>query len=110
MYNFNGRLTSLLMLQPDCNELNDYTVMQSQIWCSTFLQLRMAGDDVNMAKADAQMAWDRAWAAKNESEGAKADLQDLLDQITDFLTHKGARPANVRAVSMRCELRKVRQL
>ena len=68
------------------------------------LQLRMASDDVNVAKADAQMTWDRAWTAKNESEGARAEIQDLLDRITEFLATKGARPANVRSVSMLDEL------
>lgn len=59
----------------------------------------MAQDDANVAKADAQMAFDEAMKAKNISESTRADLQDLISSISDFLTQEKARPADIRAVN-----------
>lgn len=53
----------------------------------------------DMAKQEAQMAFDKALQAKNESESAKAELDDLINRITEFLSQKGARPADIRAVA-----------
>ena len=52
-----------------------------------------------MAKAEAQMAYDRAMQAKNQSEQSRTELEDLITRISDFLGQKGARPADIRAVS-----------
>jgi len=52
-----------------------------------------------MAHRDAQMAHDRAQFAKNESETSRSDLQLLIQQITDFLTIKGATPREIREVA-----------
>ena len=64
------------------------------------LQLLDVNDNIDMSKSDAQMAYDTALAAKNQSEGARADIQDMLQKITHFLTEKGARPSEIRAVSI----------
>jgi len=55
--------------------------------------------DTNDAKVDAQMAYDRALEAKNQSEGARAELESLLNQITDFMAQEGARPAEIRMLA-----------
>lgn len=54
----------------------------------------------DMAKADAQMAYERAMEAKNQSETARAQLEDLINRISEFLGASGARPADIRAVSV----------
>ena len=53
----------------------------------------------DMARDDAQMAFDRAELAKNESESSKADLQNLIEAIKEFLEQHGARPEEIQAVS-----------
>ncbi len=62
-------------------------------------QVREAQGLVNTAKGDAQMAYDKAMEAKNISESSRAELQDLLNRISEFLKQQGARPADIRAVS-----------
>ena len=53
-----------------------------------------------MAKADAKMAYDMALGAKEESESTRDDLQGMIDRITEFLTVQGARPTDIRDVSI----------
>ena len=51
------------------------------------------------AKSEAQMAYDLAMSAKNESETSRAELQDLLNRISVFLGQQGASPTDIRTVS-----------
>ncbi len=60
----------------------------------------MAQDASNEAKREAQVAYDKASLVKNTTEANKAMLEDLLKRITDFLGERGARPADIRAVSI----------
>ena len=62
------------------------------------MQVREAQEDANMAKGDAQMAYDEASRVKNISESTRNDLQDLIERITEFLTREKARPPEIRQV------------
>lgn len=53
------------------------------------------------AHDDAQMAHDEADRAKTESESVRADLQDLINRIMEFMGENGAKPADIRMVSLR---------
>lgn len=59
----------------------------------------MAKRDADEAKDEAQMAYESALVAKNHSETARSDLEDLLIRIQDFLSQSGASPADIRQVS-----------
>ena len=63
----------------------------------------MANGEANMARDEAQGAYDRASAAKNESEIAHEKLQNLINRIKEFLTRSGARPADIRQVGRNAE-------
>jgi coxsackievirus/adenovirus receptor len=62
-------------------------------------QVTEAERTCDAASNDAQMAYDAAEKAKTESESVRADLQELIDSISQFMEEKGARPADIRAVS-----------
>ena len=72
---------------------NDY-------YCHYCGQVRAAEITANAAKNDAQMAYDVAMEAKNESETNRAELEDLLNRITQFLGQAGASPTEIRTVSL----------
>ena len=59
-----------------------------------------AYDLSQMAKADAQMAFEEAMKAKNISENTRVDLEALLNNIRDFLQQAGAEPKDIEAVSV----------
>ncbi len=61
--------------------------------------MRESQDLVNMAKGDAQMAFNMAYDVKNRSEEARADLRGLIEAIDEYLQQRGARPADIRAVN-----------
>ena len=64
-----------------------------------FLQQLEASQSLsNMAKDEAQMAYDRALEASNISRSSHADLQELLEKINDFLLAEGAKPSDIRKV------------
>ena len=62
-------------------------------------EVGQAQSDAAEALADAQMAHDEATRAKNISESAKIDLDDLINRITSFLSEQKASPDSVRDVS-----------
>lgn len=62
-------------------------------------QIESAKDLCDMATSDAQMAYDRAQFAKNESEGSLLELQNLIRTIYDFLNQDSAKYEEVRDVS-----------
>ena len=64
--------------------------------------MREAQEDANQAKADAQMAYDEAMGVKNISESTRGELEDLIKEISDFLTREKARPPEIKQVS--CEV------
>ena len=66
--------------------------------CIVSFQVTAAYDLSQMAKADAQMAYDEALKAKNISENARVDLETLLNNIRDFLQQDGATPSDIEAV------------
>jgi len=51
-----------------------------------------------MALDDAEMAYERAEFAKNESERIHIELKELIDAISEFLEQHGARPEDIRTV------------
>lgn len=51
------------------------------------------------AREEAQMAYDAAFAAKNISESARTDLEDLLNQISNVLGAPKATPEDVKKVA-----------
>lgn len=61
-------------------------------------QVTAAYDLSQMAKSDAQMAFDEALKAKNISESTRIDLEALLNNIRDFLQRDGANPADIETV------------
>lgn len=48
---------------------------------------------------EAKMAHDVALAARNQSEQARADLEDLLTSISDFVSTPRASPDDIKQVS-----------
>lgn len=62
-------------------------------------QIESAKDLCDMAMSDAQMAYDRAQFAKNDSEGHRADLQRLIEAISEFMNQGGAKPEEIRVVA-----------
>ena len=61
--------------------------------------MSQARDNVNGAKGVAQMAYDQAQMARNESVGGLADLKDLMERIAEFLSEQGATAADITMVS-----------
>jgi len=53
-----------------------------------------------MAHDDAEMAFEQAESAKNQSERIRAELQELILAISEFLAQHGARPEDIRTVSI----------
>jgi hypothetical protein len=51
-----------------------------------------------MAKAEAQMAFDEAAKARLVSENTRSNLEQLLDEIRNFLITDGATPADIELV------------
>ena len=64
------------------------------------LQVVAAEKSALEAKDEAQMAFDRAMDAKNESEANRAELEDLLNRISETLEKESASPAEIRTVSV----------
>ncbi len=64
----------------------------------SLFQLRSAEEETTLAKREAQIAHDKASMTRNLTEANKAMLQDLLDQISEFLSADGATPADIRTV------------
>ena len=62
-------------------------------------EVGQAQADAAEALSDARAAHDEASRAKNISESAKVELEDLIDRITAFLTTDKASPDSVRDVS-----------
>jgi len=54
-----------------------------------------------MANRDAQMAYDRAFFAKNQSESSRIELQTLIETITYFLEQHGAKPEDIQKVRVK---------
>ena len=63
------------------------------------LQAEDAQNLCDMAQGDAQMAFTQAEEAKNQSESTRAELESLIEDISEFMAAQGARPADIRAVS-----------
>ena len=59
----------------------------------------MAQGDTNMAKREAQEAYDKALMLLNLTKGNSDMFSDLLLRMEDFQNERGARPAEIRAVS-----------
>jgi len=55
-----------------------------------------------MANREAQIAFNRAEFAKNQSEISRTDLQILIESIQEFLDQQGAKPEHIRDVSVVC--------
>ena len=51
-----------------------------------------------MAHDDAEMAFEQAEFAKNQSEQIRVELQELILAISEFLEQHGARPEDIRMV------------
>ena len=63
----------------------------------------MAQGDTNNAKREAQEAYDKALLLRNMTQGASNMFSDLLRRMEDFQNNRGgARPAEIRAVSIFC--------
>jgi len=56
-------------------------------------------DACEMANSDAQMAYDRAMFAKNQSESSRIELQTLIETITYFLEQHGAKPEDIQKLA-----------
>jgi len=54
-----------------------------------------------MALDDAEMAFQQAEFAKNQSERIRIELQELILAISEFLDQQGARPEDIRTVGIR---------
>ena len=54
-----------------------------------------------MALDDAEMAFQQAESAKNQSVRIRLELQELILAITEFLDQQGARPEDIRTVGIR---------
>lgn len=63
------------------------------------VQVSAAQDLSQMAKADVQMAFDEAVKARRMSEDTRSNLEQLLNEIRDFLNINGATPTDIEAVS-----------
>lgn len=63
------------------------------------MNVTTAYDLSQMAKADAQMAFEEAMKAKNISENTRVDLEALLNNIRDFLQQAGAEPKDIEAIA-----------
>lgn len=62
------------------------------------LQVTAAHDLSQMAKAEAQMAFDEASKARTVSEDTRSNLEQLLNEIRDFLKTEGATPSEIELV------------
>ena len=60
-------------------------------------------EETNVAKREAQIAYDKASQTKNLTENNKAMLEKLLEDISEFLRVGGATPADIRTVSIHLE-------
>lgn len=54
---------------------------------------------MDQAKQESQIAYDKALMAKNMSQTALADLEKLIQDITEFLEAEGATPAMIRELA-----------
>ncbi|XP_013782951.1 laminin subunit beta-1-like [Limulus polyphemus] len=61
-----------------------------------------AKNDADLALEEAKLAFARAQSARNFSENATGDIEELLDRIENFLSAQGARPAEIRALAEEC--------
>jgi len=78
---------------------DEVLMMKEETARSLLNDVKMAQDQSNLAKREAQIAYQKASLAKNTTEADKVMLEDLLKRITDFLGQQGARPADIRAVA-----------
>ena len=61
-------------------------------------QVSDAKDLCDMAHDDAEMAFERAQFAKNQSQTVRIELEELIIAITEFLEQNGASPEDIRSV------------
>ena len=65
----------------------------------SLFQIQGAKQAAEEAKDEAQMAYNAAFEAKNVSENARTDLEELLNEISRVIGTTRARPEDVEAVS-----------
>lgn len=68
-------------------------------WLYVIKQLQNSQRGAEMGKDEAQMAYNEALKAKNQTEYARTALQDLFVRISGFLSADGATPNDIKSVS-----------
>ncbi|XP_076350667.1 laminin subunit beta-1-like isoform X2 [Tachypleus tridentatus] len=65
-------------------------------------KVKDAKENADRVLEEAKLAFAQAQAAKNKSQNATRDIEELLDRIENFLVAQGSRPAEIRVLAEEC--------